>query len=210
MVTRGQFLERPTLIPIGDVVMEGLSHRGVRRPPLLIVPPPPSEGGSMDHVVAAEIAWAVAIRGFPTLRFNFRGVGGSQGERSEGPDLLADVEAALRVLSENAGVAQCACAAIGGSAELALELVRRHPGVCGVCLIAPVLVGPANLVGVGVPVRVILGENDVRQPRVALAAAVTEAGGRVDLVEGADQAFMKNLPEVGRNTAEFLASLPAC
>ena len=207
MVTRGQFLERPALIPVNDVVMEGLWHRGERRPPLLIIPPAPEEGGSMDHVVAAEAAWAAATRGFPTLRFNFRGTGGSQGERSSGPELFNDAEAALRLLSENTGVARLACLAIGGSARIALELARRHPAVCGVCLVSPVEIGPANLRGVHVPLRVILGENDLRQPRVALAASVTEAGGQFELIDRADQNFTTNLPEVGRNTAEFLASL---
>src|SRR5919201_77207 len=122
MVTRGQFLERPALVPVKDVVMEGLWHRGERRPPLLIIPPAPEEGGSMDHVVATEAAWAAATRGFPTLRFNFRGT--------------------------------------GGSARVALELAGRHPALCGVCLVSPVEVGPANLAGIHLPLRVILGEND--------------------------------------------------
>ena len=37
----------------------------------------------MDHVVAAEVAWAAATAGHPTLRFNFRGVGASQGEQGD-------------------------------------------------------------------------------------------------------------------------------
>jgi uncharacterized protein len=207
MVTRGQFLERPALIPVTEVVMEGLWHRGDRQPPLLIIPPSPEEGGSMDHVVAAEAAWAAATRGFPTLRFNFRGTGGSQGERSTGAELLTDAEAALRLLSENTGVACAACLAIGASARVALELARRHPGVRGLCLVSPVEIGPADLAGIRIPLRVILGENDLRQPRVALAAAVTEAGGRFELIDRADQTFTTNLPEVGRNTSEFLMSL---
>jgi alpha/beta superfamily hydrolase len=209
MVTRGQFLERPALIPVREVVMEGLSHRGDRRPPLLILPPPPEEGGSMDHVVAAEAAWAAASRGHPTLRFNYRGVGASQGERSSGVDLLADAEAALRVLSENAGVASCACLAIGSSGPVALQLARRHPAVCGVCLVSPVGIAPLDVAGLRVAPRVIVGEIDVRQPRVALAAAITEAGGRFDLVGGADHTFTRNLVEVGAKVAEFLNGLAA-
>lgn len=162
----------------------------------------------MDHVVAAEAAWAAASRGYPTLRFNFRGVGGSQGERSTSSELIIDAEAALRVLSENTGVATSACLAIGGSAGVALELARRHPAICGVCLVSPVEVSPADLAGIHLAPRVILGENDVRQPRVALAAAVTEAGGRFELIDGADHTFTRNLAEVGHKVAEFLAALP--
>jgi uncharacterized protein len=207
MVTRGQFLERPALIPVNELVMEGLWHRGERRPPLLIIPPAPEEGGSMDHVVAAEAAWAAATRGFPTLRFNFRGIGGSQGERSTGAELITDAEAALRLLSENTGVASAACLAIGASARVALELARRHPAICGLSMVSPVEVGPSDLAGIHIPLRVVVGENDLRQPRVGLAAAVTEAGGRFELIDGADQTFATNLLEVGRNTAEFLISL---
>ena len=37
----------------------------------------------MDHVVCAELAWAAARAGRPVLRFNFRGVGASQGSRGD-------------------------------------------------------------------------------------------------------------------------------
>lgn len=208
MVQKGQFLERPTLVPVREgVVMEGLWHRGDRRPPVLIIPPLPEEGGSMDHVVAAEIAWASSTRGFPTLRFNYEGVGASQGVRASGQMLVEDAEAALRLLEDNTGVAQLVAVALGGSAQVGLHLAERHPAVIGVCLVSPVGVGPEHLRKVSSPIRVVVGAHDLRQPRVALAAAVTEAGGQVDIVDDADHTFLKNLPQVGRNVAEFLVSL---
>src|SRR4051812_9289647 len=101
MVAKGQFLERPTLIPVKKTVLEGLSHRGSKLPALLILPPPPGEGG-MDHVLAAEIAWAAATADHPTLRFNYRGIGASQGEVGTASEWLTDAEAALRLIEENA------------------------------------------------------------------------------------------------------------
>src|ERR1700694_3261670 len=101
MGSRGKVLERPALIPVGTELLDGLSHRGDLQPPLLILPPPPNEG-SMDHPVAAEVGWAAARAGFPTLRFNFRGVGGSQGVRGDENSRVQDAEAALRALEENA------------------------------------------------------------------------------------------------------------
>jgi len=62
MVSRGQYLERPALVPVGQLVLEGLWHRGSKTPPVLVLPPPP-EAGSMDHVVCAELAWAAARAG---------------------------------------------------------------------------------------------------------------------------------------------------
>src|SRR3954464_13789743 len=127
MVQRGQFLERPTLIPVGPFVLEGLSHRGEARPPLLVLPPPPDEGGSMDHVVVAELAWAATQAGYPSLRFNYRGVGASQGKRSAGDALGEDARAAFELARDNWGEAPLV-ASIGGSARVALSL--EAPGFC--------------------------------------------------------------------------------
>lgn len=207
MVAKGQFLERPTLIPVGNEVMEGLSHRGSKHPPLLIVPPRPEEGGGMDHVVAAEVAWAAAMSGHPTLRFNHRGVGASQGRRPGTAEQLEDVEAALRVAHENAGVVRAAVVAIGGAAFNALALAHAHPGICGVALVSPVGLDLDDLMRLRVPLLVVVGQEDLREPRAALSAAVAEAGGTLELIPEADQAFLRNLPEVGKAVVRWLTVL---
>lgn len=207
MVLKGQFLERPTLIPVGNEVMEGLSHRGALHPPLLIVPPRPEEGGGMDHVVAAEVAWAAAMAGHPTLRFNFRGVGASQGSRGSPRAQAEDLQAALRLLHENAGVTAAAILTIGGSARTALAVQKEHPGLCGLCFVSPHGLDHPTLARLGLPLLVVLGEKDTREPRAGLAATVTEAGGFLDVVEAADAAFTRNLPQVGKAVVRWLRSL---
>lgn len=198
MVSRGQYLERPALVPVGSLVLEGLWHRGHKGPPLLVLPPPP-DAGSMDHVVCAELAWAAARAGHPVLRFNFRGVGASQGSRGEEPSRLEDAAGALRLLRENAGTVDVAVAAVGGSAATGLALAREHPGVVAVALVSP----PAAALGApGVPLLCIVGEEEPGQ--AGLVAAVTDAGGRVELVPGADARFQRNLPEVGRLALRWL------
>lgn len=207
MVLKGQFLERPALIPSGGVVLEGLAHRGRQSPPLLIVPPPPAEGGSMDHVVAAELAWAAAMAGFPTLRFNFRGAGASQGQPGGPAERLEDAEAARQLLAENAGTPELALACIGGSAALGLELVRRHPAVRGLALVSPAGLEPESLVPSTVSLVVVVAEHDRRLPRAALAAAVSQAGGRPAVIEQADPSFTRNLPRVGKAVVHLLKRL---
>jgi alpha/beta superfamily hydrolase len=207
VVTPGQFLERPTLIPAGSEVMEGLWHRGHRRPPVLILPPLPADGGSMDHVVAAEVAWAAATRGFPTLRFNYRGLGASQGERSAGRALDEDAEAAWVVLEENTSAEAPYVVAVGGSAQVALGLMRRHPALAGMCWVSPTELDVQEVLEVSVPLLVVVGALDLRQPRVALSAALAEAGARFELVEGADAAFTRHLVQVGHLVAEHLQAL---
>ena len=193
MVSRGQYLERPALVPVGTLVLEALWHRGAKVPPVLVLPPPP-EAGSMDHVVCAELAWAAARAGRPVLRFNFRGVGASQGARGDAGSRIEDGAGALRLLRENTGAADVALAAVGGSAQTALGLLREHPGIVAVALVSP---PPGALAGgAQVPLLCIVGEHE--PGRAALVSAASEAGGRLEVVPGADARFQRNLPEVGR------------
>jgi uncharacterized protein len=199
VVSRGQYLERPALIPVGPLLLEGLWHRGTKAPPVLVLPPPP-EAGSMDHVVCAELAWASARGGRPVLRFNYRGVGASQGNRGDAASRVEDGAGALRLLRENTGAVDVAVSAVGDSAEAALALARRHPGVVALVLVSP----PPGVLGepVGCPLLCILGEDEPGQ--AGLVASATEAGGRVELVAGADARFQRNLPEVGRLALRWL------
>jgi alpha/beta superfamily hydrolase len=199
VVSRGQYLERPALVPVGSLMLEGLWHRGSKVPPVLVLPPPP-EAGSMDHVVCAELAWAAARAGRPVLRFNFRGVGASQGSRGDAASRLEDAAGALRLLRENAGTVDVALAAVGDSAETALRLASEHPGVVAVALVSPPL--GAVAAGVEVALLCIVGEHE--PGRTGLLAAVGAAGGRVEVVSGADGRFQRNLPEVGRLALRWL------
>jgi uncharacterized protein len=184
-------------------VLEGLWHRGGKRPPLLLLSPAP-DAGSMDHVVAAEAAWAVATSGHPTLRFNYRGVGASQGPRGDAKTRALDAEGALTVLEESADDAPAVVLAIGSSAEVAVVLARRRPTVCGLVFVSPVELDPAELLRVKVPIRVVLATEE--GPRPALTAALAEVGGEVVVVD-ADRAFTRNLSHVGREVAAFVQRL---
>jgi alpha/beta superfamily hydrolase len=199
VVTRGQYLERPALIPVGPDILEGLWHRGARMPPLLILPPPP-EAGSMDHVICAELAWASARAGHPVLRFNFRGVGASQGMRGAAASRLEDAVGALRVLRENAETVEVAVAAIGASASTGLELARTHPGVLALVLVS----SPADpdMASVSVPLLCVVGEEE--PGRAGLAAALDVAQGRLEVIPGADARFQRGLPRVGQLAIQWM------
>src|ERR671934_2810482 len=79
MVQRDQFLERSVVVKSGDLSLDALYHRGRRAPPCVIASPHPALGGSMMVPVVNELAWTLTRAGFPTLRFDYRGVGASQG-----------------------------------------------------------------------------------------------------------------------------------
>lgn len=82
-------LERP---PLGEPVGVGV-----------VCHPHPQHGGTMHNKVAHTLARAFNRSGFAALRFNFRGVGKSEGEFGEGigevDDVLAVVDAARQRFS---------------------------------------------------------------------------------------------------------------
>ncbi|MBL8919199.1 MAG: alpha/beta hydrolase [Myxococcaceae bacterium] len=193
MVMKGQFLERPTLIPLGNgLVLEGVAHRGGQRPGVLVLPPTPAEGSGMDHVVGAEIAFAVSQAGHQCLRFNFRGVGGSQGRPAASElELLEDAVAAWELARDNANGVPPVVVSVGGSDRVALRLVVEV-AVAGWALIHPQL-APFHP---PVPHVVVLPELEGAAPRQAWSAQLED--GCLSVILGADRTYHRNLPQVGK------------
>jgi uncharacterized protein len=220
VVLEGQYLERMALIAVGDpdavLHLDGLYHRGDRRPPVVIAPPHPRQGGSMDVTVVAEAAWAITRAGHATLRFNYRGVGASQGEVGDAGTDREDLEAAIAHLAETTGqprIALCGCAY---GAVAALEVAAQGPRVPALALVVPptrevdVASGVAALSrrpGGPPPVLVIAGDRDPACDVGALDALFAPLGDRihVEVIPGADQSVSRGLPEVGRHLADFFS-----
>src|SRR3972149_4624101 len=80
-----------------DGRLEGRYQHGVGvNPPIaLVLHPHPLYGGTMNNKVVYGIYHVFARLGFSTMRFNFRGVGRSQGTFDNGHGELADAAAAL-------------------------------------------------------------------------------------------------------------------
>ena len=208
MVMKGQYLERPTLIPLANgLVLEGVSHRGELRPGLLVLPPPPIEGSGMDHVVGAELAYAVSHQGHPTLRFNYRGVGGSQGELSRNPlEWVEDAAAALQLAIDNSGGEHAVIASIGASDAVALRLAESRQ-LAGLILINPSMARPSDFEsreGLPWPLAVIIAELDEGQDRGRWAAVLERLEATFTVVPGASRTYQRNLPQVGKAAASLV------
>ena len=67
-------------------------------PGIVICHPHPLHGGSMDNNVVLALALGLVEEGFVTLRFNFRGVGRSEGEHSQGEMEYQEALGALKML----------------------------------------------------------------------------------------------------------------
>ena len=78
--------------------IEGRYHhaRGGTAPMALVLHPHPLHGGTMNNKLVYTLYQCFVRRGFSTLRFNFRGVGRSQGSFDRGEGELADAAAGNR------------------------------------------------------------------------------------------------------------------
>ena len=138
----------------------------------LVAHPHPLYGGTMDNLVVLETASAFARRGAETLRFNFRGVGLSEGQHSHGRGEVDDLEAALRRLPQQTPdlPSMLAGYSFGGAMALALLTRAEEPParrVNALLLLAPPMTHYdfAALESSPMPVAVIYGENDDLTPR---------------------------------------------
>ena len=101
----------------------------------------PMLGGDMDDPVVSAICGASVREGLVALRFNFRGVGNSQGEFSNGDQEHNDVKAALRLMRAWPGVdgGRVAVAGYSAGATIMLDGLRHLRGASALILIAPTL-----------------------------------------------------------------------
>jgi alpha/beta superfamily hydrolase len=79
----------------GGLRLAGALARTTGGRAVIIAHPHPLYGGDMDNPVVRAIQQAYLNQGFSTLRFNFRGVGASEGCFGNGVGERADVQAAL-------------------------------------------------------------------------------------------------------------------
>ena len=91
-------------------------------PAAIICHPHPLFGGSMDNNVVNSLFSALSQASFILLKFNFRGVGGSEGEFSQGIGEQEDVSAAISFVSSVKGVDMKKIAIVGYSAGAAFGL----------------------------------------------------------------------------------------
>ncbi len=88
--------EEKVFIPSTGIQLEGLlsmQEASSFRGGVILCHPHPQYGGNMDHPVMTMAAETASQEGFSTLRFNFRGVGESEGSYGEGIGESEDVKA---------------------------------------------------------------------------------------------------------------------
>jgi uncharacterized protein len=127
-----------------DGRLEGRYHHSKRQgaPIALLLHPNPQHGGTMNNKVIYALYQAFVNRGFSALRFNFRGVGRSQGVFDNGQGELSDAAAALDwIQSYNPNAAGCWIGGFSFGAWIGMQLMMRRPEISRFISLAP----PANM-----------------------------------------------------------------
>jgi len=111
------------------------------RAAVVLAHPHPMQGGSMRSLVTSELFRALPPRGLSVLRFNFRGVEGSEGSHGGGIDEHDDVIAAIEALEAQRGgePARPPLVLAGWSFGADVSLSVTDPRLAGWFLIAPPL-----------------------------------------------------------------------
>jgi alpha/beta superfamily hydrolase len=93
-------MENRIIFSAGDYRIEGRLGKEETDTGVVITHPHPQYGGDMDNPVVSAIMQAYRQCGHTTLRFNFRGVGQSQGSYADGIGEQEDALAALLYLKD--------------------------------------------------------------------------------------------------------------
>lgn len=132
--------ERQVFFDAGGLKLEGMfSSASSPVSAAVICHPHPLYGGTMDNNVVLAVAHELQRRGHSTLRFNFRGVGRSEGTHGGGKDETEDVRAAighLRELAEPRGTPAVLAGYSFGS-WVAASALAGDDSVAHLILVAP-------------------------------------------------------------------------
>ena len=201
--------------PEGRLEGRYLHSKQPNAPIALMLHPHPQHGGTMNNKIVYTLFHSFARRGFSTLRFNFRGVGRSQGSYDRGEGELSDAASALDWLQTyNPNAAQCWIAGFSFGAWVGMQLLMRRPEIAGFVSVAP----PANMFDFSFLAPcpssglVVLGSADEIVTQEAVQKLVDKLSSQRDIdieykvVAGANHFFQNNIEDLDRQVDRYLAA----
>lgn len=189
----------------GELSLEGALHVPATAPApgVVVCHPHPQYGGDMDNNVVLAACRTLTGRGIAALRFNFRGVGRSDGTFDHGQGERDDLRAALAQLSDLPEVDAMRVGLIGYSfgATVAAEVAGGH--LRGFALISPPIAFGDLRVDWGCPALVLGGDQDPIAPTDRLRVVAERANVELRIISGADHSWWGFEDELGEALGEF-------
>src|SRR5712675_299916 len=200
-----QMQEKQVTFRSGDLTLEGLlASPGGEGPAAVVCHPHPMYGGSMYNNVVDAILAAIWQLGYSTLRFNFRGVGASEGEHDGGRGEAGDAAAAMAFLLSQPGVRKAGAVMAGYSfgAMVAVAAGYEHTEVSRIVAVAlPLSMTEAQVpASASKPLLLVSGDHDSYSPVVGLTALREKVGktARLEIIKDTDHFFGGSEAELSR------------
>lgn len=206
------FVEESVTFQVGTLTLQGLLSMPSQPPTLGVVlcHPHPLYGGDMYNNMVSALTGALQQAGAMTLRFNFRGVGQSEGSHGAGEAEVDDVRAAITYLLSRHAVSQVAVAGYSFGAMVGLQAAAtdgRVHTLVGIAL--PVGRRDASFLSTAnKPTLLISGDQDAYSPIETLQELVTKLPQPHKLVtiRGADHFFRGQEDDVAQAAVAFLTA----
>ena len=203
-----------------DGRLEGRYHqsKNSNAPIAIVLHPHPLHGGNMNNRVVFIMFNNFVERGFSVLRFNFRGVGRSQGEFDNGVGELSDAAYAFDWMQQfNSNSPFCWIGGYSFGALISMQLMMRRPEIEGFVSISPPagtedfsFLAPCPSSGL-----IIHGDKDTHVPLDAVKKLAQKLDGQknisvnLSIVKGADHFYKDNMDNLSKEVASYLdKSLP--
>ena len=201
--------------------LEGRYHpsKSPTAPIAIVLHPHPQHGGTMNNKVVFTVFQSFVRQGFAVLRFNFRGVGRSQGVFDRGEGELSDAASALDWLqSINPNASACWVGGFSFGAWIGMQLLMRRPEIASFIAVAPPAIPPydfAFLAPCPVSGMMIQGAKDELVPEANVAKLVHKLSNQRDIsidyrvIPGATHYFTDKTEELAKAVDSFLAVAPS-
>jgi uncharacterized protein len=163
--------------------------------------PHPQFGGNMRSIVTSVLFEALPAAGYPTLRFNFRGVEGSEGAYADGELEPLDVGAAITAAADLFAAPRIALVGWSFGADISLTVADKRVG--GWVAIAPPLRFRSTFAAAtdARPKHLVLAEHDeFRAPEEVRAETAKWPATTVAIVPGASHFFVGRTDRVVTET----------
>ena len=199
--------------PAGRIEARYHHSKAPGSPIAILLHPHPAFGGTMNNPIVHTLYQMYQTRGFSVLRFNFRGVGRSQGIFENGAGELSDAASALDWLqSFNREARVCWIAGVSFGAWISMQLLMRRTESSASPSVAPLakhydfsFLAPCPASGLFVN-----GEKDTVTPPEAVHSLVsklkTQKGIAVEhkVIAGANHFFQDKIDELSKICSTYL------
>ncbi|MBI1985109.1 MAG: alpha/beta hydrolase [Rhodospirillales bacterium] len=195
--------------------LEGRYHHSKKpnAPVALLLHPHPQYGGTMNNKVVYTLYQTFVRRGFSTLRFNFRGVGRSQGRFDNGQGELSDAASALDWMqAHNPNTTACWIAGFSFGAWVGMQLMMRRPEIRGFISVAP----PASLHDFSFLApcpasgMILHGDKDEVIPQASVDKLAQKLQKQKNIkidyrvIEGSDHFFQDHIDDLNKHVNDYL------